>query len=125
MSKPTKAYILSEIRRTAEANGGKPLGQEKFCAETGLKLSDWSGRYWARWSDALIEAGLQPNKFTSLVPDDVVVGQVAGLVRELGHFPVSNELRMKARRDSSFPSHTTIGRLGGMRELKVRLEAIS
>ena len=56
-----KQHILDEIRRTAEANGGAALGRQRFFAETGIKDSDWFGKYWARWSDAVCEAGLVPD----------------------------------------------------------------
>lgn len=45
----TKQQILDEIKRTAELNGRTPLGRQRFFQETGIKESDWSGRYWARW----------------------------------------------------------------------------
>jgi hypothetical protein len=43
-----KEHIIFEIRRTAEENGGKPLGISRFAAETGIGQVDWLGRYWAR-----------------------------------------------------------------------------
>ena len=58
----TKLDILREIKRTTQANGGKPLQQIQFESETGIKRYVWFGVYWARWSDALREAGcVQPH----------------------------------------------------------------
>ena len=57
----TKLYILQEIKRTTQANGGKPLRKIKFESETGIKRFDWFGIYWARWSDALREADCMHN----------------------------------------------------------------
>jgi len=56
----TKLYIIREIKRTTQANGGTPLPKLKFESETGIKRYDWFGVYWARWSDALREAGSMP-----------------------------------------------------------------
>jgi len=47
----TKQHIIDEIKRTAEANDGVPLGIGRFLKETGIKKSDWEGKYWVRWSD--------------------------------------------------------------------------
>ena len=121
MTKPTKSYILSEIRRTAEKNGGKPLGRERFYSETGIKIGDWAGKYWARWNDAVEEAGCKPNSMNTLLPDNILMGKCADFVREIGRFPVSTEIKMKARNDPEFPSHNTFGRWGGMNGLKMRL----
>src|SRR5262249_1438261 len=60
----TKTHILEEIRRTAKTNGGEPLGWRRFETETGIRQSDWS-RFWARWGDAIREAGFVPNEFGS------------------------------------------------------------
>lgn len=57
----TKLYILQEIKRTTQANGGTPLRKIEFESETGIKRYDWFGVYWARWSDALREAGCVPH----------------------------------------------------------------
>jgi len=43
-----KQHILEEIRRTAKENGDIPLGRQRFFTGTGIKDSDWHGRYRAR-----------------------------------------------------------------------------
>jgi hypothetical protein len=53
-----KEHILAEIKRTAVLNGGVALGKDRFFQETGIKSSDWIGKLWARWGDAVKEAGL-------------------------------------------------------------------
>ncbi len=108
----SRDHILAEIRRTATENGGRPLGRVRFTTETGIREGDWSGRYWARWSDAVIEAGLEPNAMRGSFGSDDVVDRLALLIQELGRFPTTPELKMKRRTDSSFPSHNTIAKLG-------------
>ena len=108
-----RAQILAEIVRTATANGGSPLGVARFYAETGVKETDWRGRYWARWGDALREAGFEPNRLQESYETSEVVRRLAELTRELGHFPTSAEIKLKRRQDSSFPSlgvHTRLGK---------------
>ncbi len=117
----SKAHILAEIRRTAGANGGVPLGRQGFSTETGIKKSDWLGKYWARWSDAVKEAGLQPNNPDIARSADDMLGRLAELAREVGHFPVDAEIKLKRRSDPEFPGHTTLRRLGGRNELIARL----
>lgn len=56
ISPMTKLHILQEIKRTTQANGGKPLRKIEFESATGITRHDWFGVYWARWSDALREA---------------------------------------------------------------------
>ena len=65
----SRDHILLEVKRTAAANGGKPLGRRAFFTETGIKESDWSGRFWARWNDVLKEAGVGPNKLNEARED--------------------------------------------------------
>ena len=61
----TEKYILDEIKRTAEENHGKPLGVIRFAKETGIREIDWKGKYWTKWSEAIMEAGYTPNPFYS------------------------------------------------------------
>jgi hypothetical protein len=54
----TKEHILSEIRRTAAENGGAPLGVDRFLGETGIKESDWRGKFWVRWNGGCKRSGV-------------------------------------------------------------------
>ena len=119
----TKTQILDEIRRTAEANGGQPLGRQRFYAETGIKENDWSGKYWIRWNDAVQEAGYSPNRLQSAYSDQFLLKKLATFVQELGHFPVYAELKLKARQDKEFPSYNTFARFGNKTQLAARLGA--
>lgn len=94
--------IIAEIKRTAAVNGGKPLGRERFQAETGIRKHEWE-RFWARWGDALRDAGFQPNEFTAAHDKGDIVRRVADLARELGRFPTHGDLRVKRTNDATFP----------------------
>lgn len=101
-----KKHILDEIKRTAAANGGQLLGEAAFHRAAGIRKADWYGRFWARFSDAVKEAGFTPNKFSKekQYTDDDLLGCYARLAQERGRFPNKAELIMKKRLDSDFPS---------------------
>jgi len=52
----------------------------------------------------------------------VVIDKLLALLRELGHFPTTAEMRMKARSDGAFPNDKTIRRLGSNRELAAKIQ---
>ncbi len=116
-----KGHILTEIRRTAAANGGVPLGTGRFLAETGIRESDWHGRFWVRWGDAVREAGFEPNQLQQAIPENRLLETLSSLLRELGHFPVAGEIKIKGRNDPVFPSYNTFRRFGGKGALAARL----
>ena len=111
-----KRHILLEIARTAALHGGVTLGRERFFQETGIKESDWMGKFWARWSDAVKEAGGIPNRLNAPLDEAVLLESYVSLVRELGRVPVVNELKLKARQVPGFPSHNTFRRFGNKEE---------
>jgi len=114
----TKAQIIQEIKRTAEANAGIPLGWKKFLLETGVKESDWFGKYWARWSDALREAGFSPNEFSQEgYAKSELLEKYAALVRQLGRLPTGGDLRLKTNQDSDFPSDKPFRQFGSKADL--------
>jgi len=116
-----KQHILSEIRRTAAANGGRPLGRARFARETGIRTADWYPVHWIRWGDALAEVGFEANAMQEAYDDECILRALAVLTRELGRIPVEGELRLQRMRDPGFPSKDVFRRLGLRRE---RLEKL-
>lgn len=105
-----REHILSEIKRTAAENGGVPLGMDLFREATGIRRGEWEGIYWAKWTDAQVEAGFERNQFgTSALDEEWMLQKVAEYTRELGHFPVRNEMRLHKKSDPKFPNVTTLG----------------
>lgn len=121
----TKNDILNAIKKTATENNGIALGMDKFFEATGIKRSDWEGKYWIRWADAIKEAGFIPNKFSSPAFDmEWLLEQFAGYVRALNHFPTQPELKIKNHNDKTFPTLTTMKtRLGTKAETLKKLIA--
>ncbi len=117
-----KRHILDEIKRTAKANGGVPLGKGRFFNETGIKESDWRGKFWVRWSDAVREAGCAPNQKQTAYDEKVLLDRYVTVMRELGHFPVVAELRLRARSNPNFPSDKAFRRLGSKQQLAVKIQ---
>lgn len=108
-----KQHIISEIIRTAEENNGIPVGKGTFEKETGIKQNDWFGKYWAKWGDALIEAGFSPNKLTPAYDKKYLIDKFILLIKEKKKFPSKGDLRLKAHNTEDFPSDTTFNeRLG-------------
>ena len=122
----TKQHILDEIKRTAAKNGGRALGRLRFETATGIREHDWRGVFWARWNDAVSEAGFAPNALVAAYGEDHLLGNVAALALELGRFPVSSEMRLKRRTDPTFPNDKAIfDRFGGKAELVRKVMAYS
>lgn len=117
-----KEDILAEIRRTAQENGGKPLGRERFERITGIKPYDWA-KYWARFGDAQKEAGFEPNTLMAAYDEDHLLDKLAELALELGKFPTHAERRIKSFSDSSFPNVGTFQRMGNKHEVLTKLLA--
>lgn len=108
-----KEHILHEIRRTAEANGGRPLGRDRFFKQTGIRQSDFLGRFWTRWGDAVREAGYTPNQFQVPYSEAFLLEKYAQLIRSLGRIPAMTDLLMHARSDKTFPDPTVFSRRFG------------
>lgn len=117
----TREHILDEIRRTTAANHGKPFGFKRFEQVTGIRYADWFGRYWKGWGEALQEAGFQPNALQGRIHDDHLLERFTALIRELGRFPVKGDLRLRRRRDPTFPNDKVFDRFGHKAQLVARV----
>lgn len=96
--------ILSEIRRLAMAKDGQAPGRVVFERETGIRKSEWLGVYWARWGDALQEAGFSPNEFQGQADLDEMFDALSHAVRFYKKLPTSAELRIYGRTNADLPS---------------------
>lgn len=112
-----KSHIISEIQRVAAANGGVAPGWRRLQNEAGINYSDWCGVHWARWNDALADAGFAPNRLTEAYSDTVLLERYAALALELGHLPTAAEIRLRSQSDPSLPNEKTFGRLGSKMEV--------
>lgn len=116
-----KAHIIAEIKRTAVANAGKALGTARFEAETGIRKNDWYGKHWAKWADALAEAGYPPNTLRGAYDDEWVIEQMVEFIRELGRYPSSGDIRLRTGNHPTFPSHNVFLRVGRKAELAAKI----
>lgn len=118
----SKQHILGEIKRTAAANDGVPLGSRRFATETGIAERDWKGKVWARWSDALREAGFAPNELTKAHGEEALLTRFADLSVRLGQLPAVADIRLQIANGLEFPDWNTFTRqFGGKQKFVARL----
>lgn len=115
-------FILSEIKRLADLNNGQAPGQKAFSEITGIVDAKWRGRYWARWGDALIEAGFEPNNWNIRSDPDTVLEGIITACRHYGKLPVKAEFLMLRASDPTIPLPNTIrNHFGGKNDLIIAL----
>lgn len=114
-----REIIISKIQEMA-TNGAAP-GQSAFMRATGIKKSNWCGVYWARWGDAVIEAGFVPNKINQKFNDDGMLTPLIDACRHFGRVPSAMDLRIY-RRTNKMPNHSTyIAHFGSVANAYLRL----
>lgn len=113
----SKDDILAAIKKVARQLDGVAPGWRVFERHSGIRYADWSGKYWTRWSDALEEAGLQPNTLNPRIPDDQLLERFAQIARQLGRTPVFADLRLMRRDDRTIADPKVYSRFGGKEAL--------
>lgn len=119
----TKEQILSDIRRLGKQRGGH-ISLDAFLAATGMKEHQLLGKFWARWNDALTEAGLRTMEFFNpRTEEETVIEAFAQLIERLKEWPTQNELLLERGRNESFPSIKVVRRVRNMPGFASRLSA--
>ena len=108
----TKEQILNEIKRTAQENGGIPLGMRRFKKETGISLYDCQS-HWPTFGEAQREAGFTANTLQIPHDEEFIFESLIALMREIGRFPTRGDLVVKRNKDAKFPSPSSIHRRYG------------
>jgi hypothetical protein len=103
-----KEEIIAAIKTLAERNGGVPPGRGQFTNETGIQMHEWRGRYWARWGDAVSEAGLARNRPHDKLGKEAVLQALVSVVRHFGHLPTVAEMKLLRRQDATALSANTL-----------------
>jgi hypothetical protein len=99
--------IITEIQRINNQTG-QVLGVRAFEIATGILRREWTGKIWARWSDAIKEAGFEPNELTQRYDSKTVLEFVANCSETLGRLASSSDLRLYGRNNPGSPSSKTI-----------------
>lgn len=101
--------IIRHIQRLAEQSGQAP-GVTIFARETGIGEHLWRGKIWAKWGDAIAEAGLAPNELTQRMDSDAILSKIIEVCRHYGRLPTMAELKLYRVSDPSLPSLGAITR---------------
>ena len=99
--------IIAEIKRLANDTGKAP-GVANFEQLTGIPRKEWMGKIWARWGDAIREAGYEPNELNSKYDSTKVLEFVADCSLSIGRLASNNDLRLYGRQNVGSPSQTTV-----------------
>jgi len=116
--------ILREIKRLADENAGTAPGALAFERQTEIRVHEWRGRFWEKWSDALIEAGFEPNERQPAYDRDFLLEKLAQATRFFSVFPTTIQMQMYQQTDKEFPARQTLNKiLGSKTEMQEALRA--
>lgn len=103
----TREEILDKMKRSIKENGGKALGKRRFSDKSGIPIYEIEGKFWAKYSDLVSEAGASPNEPYRKYPEGFLEEKVVLLIRggsiPNDKFPTLNELRVVHTHNPDFP----------------------
>jgi hypothetical protein len=106
-----KNDIINKIKEVANILGGKTPSLGDMEKYANIKADMWKGKYWVRWSDALIESGYTPNSFSlPKIGKEKITIKLLSFIREIDRLPLFLELKMRKQVDITFPSISAITR---------------
>ncbi len=122
----SREKIIQEIRSLAADKNGEPPGQIHFASKTGIEPHKWRGKYWARWGDALVEAGYEPKQWNSKLNTDDLLISIADFVLSMKKMPTKSEMELARRNGRDIPVYSVITRhFGGKNGLVNSLRSLS
>ncbi len=125
MSGYTREAIIAAIQEATAHDGGKPVGVRRFETLTGITQKKWQGVYWARWSEALREAGFEPNAWAQRRDEAELLAEAAQMVRRFGKMPTAPELELARRTDPTLLGRRAFRRFGGPAGLVAKLRVLA
>jgi Meiotically up-regulated gene 113/Homing endonuclease associated repeat len=105
----SRQHIIDEIRRVAETLD-RPPGRATFEKLSGIRTSEWHGKFWRTWGEALQAAGFSENALQDRLSSEEVLRHYAEAVRHFARIPAAIDIRMYSRDRAEFPGHTTFNK---------------
>lgn len=118
-----RQFVIDEIKRLG--SGGAAPGVRAFERATGIRESQWRGVYWAKWSDAITEAGFGSNQLQQRLNSNSVLEYVGNLIRQSKKLPTVAEMKLAKRADPAFPNFKTVQSHCGQSSLTEALRAFA
>src|SRR5690242_1691862 len=100
-----RAQIVEQIRDIAAETGGAPPELRQFEKMSGIRRHRFIGSIWARWPDALQEAGLRPKGAKGRLRNEDMLVAFARLARSLGRVPTVNDVKVCRAEGGNLPCY--------------------
>jgi Meiotically up-regulated gene 113 len=86
------------------------MREQILLEHTGIREHQWHGVYWARWNDALNEAGFESQQLNQKADREFIIEKVAQAIRYYKKFPTFAELMLYKNIDDEIPAPKTLRR---------------